>query len=170
MSLIVSKGKSLVGQFLRNRAYWAVKLKDGSWVCELDPVTNFRRAEQRTLDWSLDIVGTGDVKRIDELWLFCPRSKTSPGGNTARLKITEPGTAFVLKVGHVSIERRQATAVMIGRVENKLTGDCVCFIWDSVMKAMSQPWYSNVYHLGTWREGVAPLGRLAFDVVGLDLR
>jgi hypothetical protein len=127
----------------------------------------------RQADWSLDIVGSGDYKKIEELWLICPPTATSPLGNTARLPIEMPGTAFQLKVAFVESDgvnsARSLQAQLIGRVTDVETGDCECFIFDYGWQVMSTPWKSNVKRFGTWRSEVAPLTQLNYTVVGIDL-
>lgn len=174
MQIVLSKHGFPIGHMLPDQAYWAAKLNNGTWLCELDIV-----AGMRPLDWTLDMVSTGDIKRIVELWLICPPTPTSPMGNTARLPITRPGTAFQLKIATAdssivrSVSRLQAQ--MIGRVTDPETGDCECFIFDYQMEAMSTPWKSNIYNMGTWKPNIpglpsiAPLGRLSLDVLGISL-
>lgn len=172
MSIITSVLGSLVGTFLVDRPYWAVKLANGTWQCELDSRFDLRRGEKRPFDWTLDLIDTGDIAHIRELWLFCPPTKASPLGNTARLPIVEPHTAFQFKVASydaVGAWRKALESQVIGRVDNKETGDCTVFIWDAPLKVMSTPWQSNVYHFGSWREGIAPIGALSHAVLGLRL-
>lgn len=172
------------------RAYWAIKLNDGTWRCELDPVTDLLIGK-RTLDWSLDICSSGDWRKIVELWMICPPTSISPAGNTARLPITTPGTAFQLKVGFmdssIAASLRRQVAQIIGRVIDEETGECEAWVYDYGAQALVVhengkdndgkpvygPWTTNVYSMGTWRPNlpgtpsVAPIGRLSFDVVGL---
>jgi hypothetical protein len=122
------------------------------------------------------MVTTGDIKKIAELWLLCPPNKENPLGQVARLPITEPGTAFQFKIGFLDMgvsgtsgARSDRVAHLIGRVDDKETGDCTCFIWDNDWQRLSQPWHSTVYAFGTWRPEIAALGRLSFDVLGLSL-
>lgn len=170
MSIVFSKSGTAIGHPLPDRAYWAVKRKDGTFVCELDEVSNFQHG-RHPLDWTLDIISTGDWRNITELWLICPPTPTSPGGNTARLPIQQPGTAFQLKVGHLNSTlaagNRTLGAQLIGRVTDWESGACECFIFDYEWQALSQPWPSNIYRFGTWRSGIAPIGTLALDVLGL---
>jgi hypothetical protein len=168
--MILSHMGSQIGAFYHNRSYWAVKLVDNRWRCELDGVPDFRTGTSRDLDWSLDIVGSGENNRIKELWMFCPKTVHSPLGNTAMLKISERGTAFVLKAGNFSLYGKKPLALIIGQVTDKLTGDCQCFIWDEYLRVMSSPFKTNVKNFSSWRDGVAPIGELSTDVLGLDVR
>lgn len=126
------------------RSYWAAKLNTGEWVSEARFVHDFRKGEQRRIDWMDDICATEDCELITELWLLCPPSKISPLGNTARLPIVRPGSAFQFKVathdthGVVGPGVRTLQAHIIGRVDNA-EGDCTCFIWDPVQDGLLTP-------------------------------
>lgn len=172
MKTVLSRGGSVIGRPLLDRSYWAAKLKDSTWLTELDTMTDIAHAGKRPFDWTLDVVATGDWARITELWLFCPRTRANPVGSTARLPIAEAGTAFQLKIATLSglgAMQRTLQAQVIGRVTDKESGTCECFIYDDVMQSMSEPWISNVYAFGSWRAEIAPLGLLNFEVVGLHL-
>lgn len=168
------------------RSFWAAKLSTGEWVSEARFVHDFRKGEQRRIDWMDDICATGDCKLITELWLLCPPSKTSPLGNTARLPIVRASSAFQFKVathdtyGVVGPGVRTLQAHIIGRVDNA-EGDCTCFIWDPVQDGLLTPetpifereghyaGKTNVNHFHSWRPSVAPLGQLALDRIGVML-
>lgn len=125
------------------RSYWAAKLNTGEWVSEARMVHNWRTGEQRHLDWYLDIVATGDHQRVQELWLLCPPSRTSPLGNTARLPIVRPGSAFQFKIAThdspiIGDGVRTLQAHIIGRVDDA-EGNCTCFIWDPVQDGLLTP-------------------------------
>jgi len=179
------------------RSYWAAKLNTGEWVSEARFVHDWRKGEKRRIDWMDDIVATGDCKRITELWLLCPPSGTSPMGNTARLPITRPGSAFQFKVathdtaGIGGPGRRTQQAHIIGRVENA-DGDCTCFIWDPIQDGLLTPeskiydtqtghirvdvegaaifaGKTNVNRFHSWRPSLAPIGQLALDRIGVTL-
>jgi hypothetical protein len=179
------------------RSFWVVRLNTGEWVSEARVKTDVYQGRERHFDWVLDLVANGDVLKIQQLWLLCPPSKTSPLGNTARLDITEPGTAFQFKVATVdssivgpSIHGIQAH--IIGRVDNKETGDCTCYIYDPIESGMITPetqiynpatggvmrdeqgnpicaGKTNVYNFHSWRPSLPPRGRLALDVLGVRL-
>jgi hypothetical protein len=156
-----------IGRLFGDRAYWAAKLQDHRWISELD------QRMGRSFDWTLDAVDTGDVLKIKELWLFCPPNSVSPLGNTARLPITEPGTAFQFKVasvdGFLDGMERKVESQIIGRVDDKATGACTCFIWDAQLRVLSTPWQSNIHSFGSWREGIAKIGALSPQVLGVRL-
>ena len=200
--LKVGEGMGLVEELLGcslldiTRPYWAVKLSTGTWVCEAHTKTDLRTGSVRYFDWSNDLVASGDVLKIAQLWLLCPSSKRSPLGNTAWLQITESGTAFQFKVSTVDsivVESvRSLQAHIIGKVTNKETGDCEVFIWDTYQQGLitpttriydsltnsyrkdsnGNPVYAgkaNVYNFHSWREGIAPLGRLELSTVGVRI-
>ena len=153
--------------------YWAVKLRSRKWLCELDLRLDSRSGVARPFDWTLDLVDTGDIKNVVELWLLCPPSAMNPRGNTARLPIIESGTAFQLKINSLDgfgTMYKSMESILIGRVDDKTSGDCTCFIWDAGLRVMSQPWKSSVYHIGSWREGIAPIGAISHAVMGLELK
>src|SRR5438045_1897656 len=97
---------AIINPFVIHHAVWAVKLSTGKFLSERDMVWDSLQREhgadgifptrpnKRPFDWTLDLVQTGDVRKIRELWLVCPPNPHSPFGNTARLPIVEPGTAF----------------------------------------------------------------------------
>lgn len=156
-----------------SRAWWAVKLDSGEWLCEARLHTDIAAATERHFDWYYDLVGTGDVRRIKELWLLCPPNKLSPLGNTARLPITTPGTAFDFKVASASsnfVETwRNQEAHIIGRVTDRATGDCECFVWDERYQMLCAGFRSNVHNFGTWRDSLPPRGALALEKIGVEL-
>src|SRR6266849_2969517 len=80
------------------KSYWAVRLDNDEWLCEARVHTDLYRGVERHFEWYEDLVANGDCMRIKELWLLCPPNRLSPLGNTARLPIVEPGTAFDFKV------------------------------------------------------------------------
>lgn len=170
MGMVTSVLGSVVGLLLPDRPYWAVKLASGKWACELD-TRKGSDGRVRGFDWTLDLIDNGDIARVRELWLFCPPNRQHPLGQTARLPIVEPYTCFQMKVGMVhafGASDRSMVSQLIGRVTNKVEGDCECFVWDAQLQAMGT-WSSNVYRMGSWREGIAPPGDLSFEVLGLRL-
>lgn len=156
-----------------DRAYWAVRLDNDEWMCEARLHTDIYKGVERHYEWYEDLVCNGDVMRIKELWLLCPANHLSPLGNTARLPIVEPGTAFDFKLGMASSNIvttwKSQEAHVIGRVDDKATGDCTCFIWDYQYQVLTQPWKSNVHNFGTWRAGIPPRGKLAVEKMGVKL-
>lgn len=190
--------EELLGQTLYtlDRSYWAVKLDNDEWICEKRTIFDIKYG-LRNFDWSNDLVATGDVMRIKELWLFCPPNKYSPVGNTARLIIEEPGTAFQFKVSHadsnIAMTTRTLQGHIIGKVTNKENGSCECFIWDPIQQGMITPEtqildpktmgplkdeHGKIIYAGktsvndfhSWRPGsIAPLGQLHLPTLGVKL-
>lgn len=156
-----------------DRAYWAARLDNNEWICEARLHIDLYKGTERHFEWYEDLVCNGDCMRVRELWLLCPPNTLSPGGNTARLPIPEPGTAFNFKVASVSsnlVETwKTQEAHVIGRVDNKITGDCTCFIWDERYKMLCAPFQSNIHNFGTWRESLPPRGPLAYEKLGVKL-
>jgi hypothetical protein len=147
--MITSFLGSTIGKFFRDHSYWAVKLASGKWYSELDTRYEIRSGLKRPFDWTLDLVDTGDIAHIKELWLFCPPHPSHPFGQTAMFPITEPYTAFQLKVGMVhAFGDRQVVSQLIGRVTNKEEGSCECFLWDSHLQSLGI-WHSNIYQMGS---------------------
>jgi hypothetical protein len=170
--LLPSVFGSLVGKILPHRTYWAAKLSTGAWVCELDHRDDLSHGTRRSFDWSLDLVDTGDVLKITELWLFCPPSRLSPLGSTARLPITEPGTAFQFTFSRVDAFGAWGKTIqhrIIGRVIDKARGECEYVVYDGEVGGMSTPMTNNVYDFQGWREGIPRLGPLNVEVLGLRL-
>ena len=161
-----------------NRAYWAVKIDETGdpakdWISEAHPKVDLLKATACNTDWTADVVRPGHCDHIKDLWLFCPPNQLSPGGNTAHIPIYEPYTAFEMKVGtfmtNLVTGERQTRAMLVGRVNDRASGDAVVFIWDHDYGVMWEPWHTNVRPpgMGTWREGIAPLGTLAYDQIGM---
>lgn len=181
MGIVTSFLGSLVSPFLIDEAFWAIKLTNGTFLSERDTVRDgnllegdlpLHRAGKRPLDWTKDLVSTGDIRKVKELWLICPPSLGNPLGQTARLPIVEPGTAFQFKLGYVDSipgsSLRSRAHQVIGRVTDKESGACECFLWDVGLQKLGM-WNTSVYDFQSWRPEVAPMGALALDVLGLSL-
>lgn len=161
---------AIISPFAIKHALWCVKLANGRFLSECDLVRDYSLQRKRPFDWTLDLVNTGDVMQIRELWMVCPPSPTSPLGNTARLPITEPGTAFQFKTKHLSLGVGEPVFhQIIGRVDDKATGACTYFVWDHLLRAMSTPLPNNIYDFQSWRPEVGRIGALGLDVLGLRL-
>lgn len=153
------------------RAYWAAKLDTDEWLCEARTHVDLVRGTERQFEWYGDLVANGDCLRIKELWLLCPPNALSPLGNTARLPIIEPGTAFDFKVAGATSDflttERYQEAHIIGRVDDKVSGACTCFIWDERYRMLCQPYYSNVHKFGRWRENLPDYLEIAVEKAGV---
>src|SRR5947209_4879187 len=110
-------------------AYWSVLLRTGKRLSEHQIVPTLAHGQKglRTLDWALDLVSTGDIKRVKEVTLHCP------DGRTAVLEIPESGTAFQFKTKSMHMLGANDTGLefqVIGRVLDKVSGRCECLAWD----------------------------------------
>ena len=153
-------------------AYWSVLLTTGKRRYERELIPTLRAGQRgvRKLDWTLDLVSTGDVRRIKDLILHCP------DGRNAVLEISEEGTAFQFKTaaldGLLTNGQRTMEFQAIGRITNKITGECECFIWD-YRPTIGQPnlfkYTTTIFHFGSWRESLTPLGALGHEVQGFRL-
>jgi hypothetical protein len=146
-------------------SHWEVELTSGKVLNERETKTDLLKGMTRLVDWSLDLVATGDVRHIKQLRMYCPDVPLP-----VVLDITESGTAFQLKVGNVSIGGggHSMIAQIIGKVTNKETGDCECYVWDW-RRRDAFAWSNNVYDMGTWSESIMPIGTLALNVLGIDV-
>lgn len=159
--------------------YWKVILTSGKEIngMEQKKVTELDLALKpelkghvmRSIDWTLDLVSTGDVRRIKELHLICP-GVNWPGV----LKIKEPGTAFQFKNTsrfNIAETGQVLESQVIGRVDDKATGACTCIICDRFMGVFV--YHSNIgingNTFGSWHPRIASISSLALDVQGLTL-
>jgi hypothetical protein len=160
---IQSSMQSLLTVTDKERSFWSLMLASGKELQEHSLVFDFRRGGLRVLDWSLDLVSTGDILKIKELRLHCPDRQV------LSLIIEEPGTAFQLKIASMTVlaAGMYMQAHVIGKVLDKESGACVCKVWDREMGAFT--FTSSVYAFASWRPGIVPLGALSLDVLGLRL-
>lgn len=150
-------------------AHWRVVLTTGRKLSKYERVFDQRIGGDRELDWTLDLLSTGDILKIKELHLVYPGLL-----RYAALKITEPGTAFqfcrqVKGVDPCSGEMfDRVEAQIIGKVFDKENGLCQGYIWDRVQGLME---YTDVsiYDFPSWREGLMPPGKLSLDVLGVRI-
>lgn len=161
-----------LGDVLDSRlAYWSVLLRSGREWKETSLIPTFTRGQKgvRKLDWALDLVSTGDIHRIKELRLHCP------DGRKAVLEITEDMPAFQFKTKALDMIGAGSMALeyhVIGRVIDKVSGRCECFIWDyrpEPGKPNLIAYKSTIYHFGGWRDTVTPIGALGLEVQGWRL-
>lgn len=149
--------------------YWRAILTTGKRLTKHQIVWDQMLGKQRELDWTLDLLSTGDILKIKELHLVYPGLFRS-----ARLKITEPGTAFqfcrqVKGIDPCSGQTfDQVEAQVIGRVTDKENGLCEGYIWDRVKGLLGYQDIS-IYEFPSWREGLMPPGKLNLDVLGVRL-
>lgn len=149
---------------LRRYSYWETVLTSGKLIREIDMVKD--SFGERPIDWTLDLVSTGDMRRVKEVRLICPGIFTH-----GVLKFRESQTAFQFKnssVIHDGMRQyRILEAQVIGRVMDKATGACDCFIWDRLLGLFK--YTSNVMDFGSWHPRIAPIKELSQNVLGLRL-
>lgn len=148
-------------KFERGESFWRVILNTGKEYSELDIIDSDPIRGIRPLDWHLDLVATGDVARIAELWLH------TPGGDVA-LKIVEPRTAYIFNSSLLALGRSKVAQV-IGRVDDKEQGTGIAFIWDVPMQQMYRDDQASVRDFKAWRPGIVNIGALALDNMGVRL-
>lgn len=146
-------------------SYWKVKLNSGKEISELGMSFDLLRGT-RSIEWLEDIVGSGDNARIAAITLCTPH------GN-ATLLIGEAYTTFQLKQGTMTISERGTERILqaqiIGRVDDKATGECTAVIWDVLEQRLYTDFKTNVRDFAAWRPGTMPIGALHLDVVGVRL-
>jgi len=152
-------------------AYWSVLLSTGKRWSEHDLIPTFRKGQRglRKLDWGDDLVSTGDIHHIRELTLHCP------DGRTAVLEITSDTPAFQFKTKSLNMLGASDIGLecqVIGRVIDKASGRCECFIWDYRPKVGENQliaYKTSIYRFGSWRDTLTPLGALGLEVQGFKL-
>lgn len=171
------------------KPYWKVVLNNGKEISERGIVV---RDGIRPIDWTLDLVSTGDIYKVKEVYLMFPQELSYytriRNGNpihqrvnerigSAVIPVKERGCVFQIKVK--TLDRFMGTGMdtfeyqLIGVVGDKMTGLCRCYIWDRKMGLIA--YETSVYDpprgigFGTWRDGIAPLHHISHSVVGLDL-
>ncbi len=168
MNIILPVAKTI----FTGQSYWKVLLTSGKEVSELGtkvehtmhPRTGKIVARRRKIEWLEDLTATGDVAHIKELILCTPQGH-------AHLLVSEPYTAFQLHRGFSSLfgSERFTTAQIIGRVDNKETGDCTAVIWDGLEQKLYIDHKTTVLGFKRWREGVTDVGAISLEVVGVRL-
>lgn len=142
---------------------WEVELTSGKKIKENQLSFDFLRGSRR-IDWALDIISTGDIHNIKMLYLHTPRG-------LQWIEIREKDTAFQFKRGtqmFFQVGDNVANAHIIGRIEDKETGNCSAIVYDYFTK---ETYFlgTNIFNFGSWREGVAPVGPMNLDVLGIKL-
>lgn len=166
------------------RPFWKVVLNTGKEISEQGLIF---RDGIRPIDWTLDLVTTGDILKVKEIWLMFPQElsyhtrieRGNPAhqridGNVASavIPVKERGCVFQMKVKSLDggiIGPRIGTfeCQIIGVVTDKENGDCICYIWDVKMGLIA--YKTSIYDFGTWRDGIAPIHNISHSVVGLNL-
>jgi hypothetical protein len=152
-------------------AYWSVCLRTGKTHSEHQLVPTLKAGQKglRKLDWTEDLVSTGDVHKIKELTLHCP------DGRVATLEISPDMPAFQFKTKSLNMLGAGGNDLefqVIGRVIDKASGRCECFIWD-YRPLPGEPhlvaYKSSIYQFGAWRNTITPIGALGLEVQGFRL-
>ena len=161
MQLLAATRQLMLGQ-----SYWKAILSSGRVVSELDMVSDICTATRRKTEWLEDVIGSGDLKHVQELQelILC-----TPQGDV-HLTISRPYTAFQFNRGAVSLLDGQRTkhAQIIGRVENE-AGQCIAAVWDILERKLYPDFITNVHAFGAWRDGITPIGALNLDALGVRL-
>jgi hypothetical protein len=152
-----------VATLSRGQSYWKARLSNGRVLCELDTVTDFRQARTRKVEWLEDLIGSGDLRKVVEVVLCTP-------DGDVHLPIERPYSVFQLNQGVASLfdGERTKTCQIIGRVENT-EGDCTAVIWDALEERLYPEFHTNVLRFEPWRKGVARLGEINLDILGITL-
>lgn len=149
--------------------YWKATLSNGRTLAKDQSVWDQMLGRDRPLDWTLDLISTGDILKIKMLHLVYPGFR-----RWVTLTITEPGTAFQFarQVKGMDMSTGEAIdrveAQIIGRVTDKANGLCEGYIWDRVNGLMGYEDVS-VYAFPSWRPGLMAPGKLSLDVLGVRL-
>ncbi len=149
--------------------YWRIILNTGKKLTKHQTVWDQMLGKERPLDWTLDLISTGDILKIKELHLIYPSLF-----GYAKLQIVEPGTAFQFCRQVKGIDPckgdvlDRVEAQIIGRVFDKENGLCEGYIWDRV-KGLMQYTDVSIYDFPSWRSGLMPPGKRSLDVLGLRL-
>jgi len=146
----------------RGLSYWEVTLKSGKKIHEGQVCVDFLHGSHN-ISWIEDIIGSGDNKNILEVSLVTPKGKIS-------IPILEPYTCFQLQRGTTSLltNEKIQNCQIIGRVDDRDTGACISVIWDNLSdQKLYVDHFTTVKHFAKWREGIADIGPLNYDVVGL---
>lgn len=164
------------------RPHWEVVLTTGKTISEHGIVL---RDGIRPIDWTLDLVSSGDIFKVKEIWMMFPQElsyhtrieKGNPlhqriNGKVGSvvIPIKERGCVFQIKVKSLDGFGSNTSTFefqLIGAVGDKETGDCHCYIWDRKLGLVA--YKTSIYDFGTWREDIAPLHHISHSVVGLNL-
>lgn len=162
--------KSSYGGNLRpgGSSFWAAKLITGKVISERDPVSD--RNGQRTVDWTLDLVTTGDIYKIKELWLITP-ANINPFAHIPRLIVTIPGTVFQFKIANLDAlgaSGNTRVAQVIGCLDDPATGACTIMAYDEELRRLIPPYHTFIGAIEPWRPEIAPVMHISSPVLGMD--
>lgn len=186
---IISSIVTLASSLYSPLPSWKVVLTTGQEVSERGMTWDMSRGGLRPIDWSLDLCSGAnpDILKVKEIWLMFPREltqctyieKDNPihqvqqgPFSSAVLSIKERGCVFQMKVksldgSPIAMTSSTFECQIIGIVDDKETGECHCYIWDTRMGLVA--YKTSIYDFGSWREGIAPISNISHSVVGLNL-
>lgn len=153
-------------KLLRGETFWRATLTSGKTLTEGQPSFDFLRGT-RSVDWYLDIVGNGDCRRIENLTLCTPEGDFT----LVSLHVPpEPCSFFQFKRGTKQLLTggNVANAHIVGRVDDKSTGECTAIIWDNQERRVYTH-STNIHRFSAWREGIIPIGALNYVAMGVTL-
>jgi hypothetical protein len=145
------------------QSYWRVKLSTGRTLCELDTITDIRSARTRHAEWLEDLCGSDDLSKVIEVTLCTPHGEAS-------IDVPRPRGVFQLSCGIVALfdHQRTKTAQIIGVLDGD-NGECIAAIWDVLEQQIYTDFHTNVLDFAAWHDGIAPIGRLNIEALGLVL-
>jgi hypothetical protein len=167
---------------LAGESYWSCRMSSGKTWSELDEKTvevptlqGVKQYRTRRLEWLEDIIGSGDIKNVKEVYLHTPKG-------TARTHVGEAYTAFQFSRGTSALltGQRLKNLQVIGAVFDKDTGECTSAIWDYQAQRLfvDTLWdkenkkeyqgHNSIRDFKAWRDGVIPIGPL--NVIAMDTR
>lgn len=161
-------------QLARGQSYWRVKLTSGREVSEFDekiaftpdPVGGRLVARSRKIEWREDLIGSGDTAHIAEVHLVTPKGDACLFiGEAYTAFQTHRGTALPMAGG-----LRIMNAQIIGRVDNKETGECTAVIWDVQTQCLYTDFHTKITDFAAWRPGIAAPGSMNWRALGVELR
>ncbi len=165
MSFLTTLSRT-VKAFVVGESYWKVTFQSGRELSELDTKTvlDGRVIRVRSVEWLEDLIGAGDIKNIKEVTLCTPKGE-------AHLLITEPYTVFQLSRGTSSLftGERLKNAQIIGRINNKSTGDATAYIWDVQDQNLYELTFNIHDGIPAWRESVIPIGMINLKTMDVRL-
>lgn len=144
-------------------SYWEVELASGKVLSERQLCGNGQDG-MRPIDWTFDLISTGDIRSVTRISLCTPVGKYS-------LSICYPQRAFAFKRARATFSdplQNTMLAQIIGRIEDPASGLCRVFIWDTQTKQLYADRVTSIYNFAAWRSGVMAPGRLSPAILGVD--
>lgn len=147
----------------QGQSFWKVRLASGRVLSELDTVTDIRKARMHKTEWLEDLAGSGDIANVREVALCTPRG-------VARIESERPYAFFQINRGYADLFA--STKMKYVQIVGCLTGnngECIAAIWDVLEQQIYPDFHTNVLDFAAWHEGIAPIGRLNIEALGLVL-